>query len=87
MGNNRSIDLVLRSGTGRPFEQYKDFVKDGRYINGLNEYELNISEKISLGESNVFDHQTYTNGNCTQLNFLNLRPGSVVAIKYANAKL
>lgn len=69
------------SGSGRPFQQYKDFQKNNKYINGLDEYELDICEHISLAESNVFDHKSYVSGNCTQLNFLNLRPGSVVAVK------
>lgn len=69
------------SSSGKPYEHYNHFAKNEKFINGLDEYELNISEHIPLTESNIFDHQSYKDGNRTQLNFLNLRPGSVVAVK------
>lgn len=69
------------SGSSRPYEHYNNFAKNEKYINGLDEYELNISEHISLAQSKIFDHKSYKDGNCTQLNFVNLRPGSVVAVK------
>ncbi|XP_031629828.1 glycogen debranching enzyme [Contarinia nasturtii] len=72
---------LTHNGSGKLYDQFSNFVKNKKYINGLDEYELNISEHIPLTESNIFDHKTYKDGNRTQLNFLNLRPGSVVAVK------
>lgn len=69
------------SGSGKPYDQHTEFVKHKKYINGLNEYELNISEHIPLTESNIFEHTSYKDGHRTQINFINLRPGSVVAVK------
>lgn len=73
--------LHFYSGPGKPYDQYTKFDKNEKFINGLDEYELNISEHIPLTESNIFDHTPYKDGHRTQLNFLNLRPGSVVAVK------
>lgn len=56
-------------------------MKDAKFINGLDEYELIINEHITLKESNIFDRTLYQDGNTAQLNFVNLRPGSVVAVK------
>lgn len=69
------------SGAGKAFDRPSHFVKDAKYINGLDEYELIISEHITLKESNIFDRTAYKTGNTTQLNFVNLRPGSVVAVR------
>lgn len=69
------------SGSGKPFDRPTHYVKDSKYINGLDEYELIINEHITLKASNIFERVTYKDGNTTQLNFVNLRPGSVVAVK------
>lgn len=69
------------SGSGETYSQFTNFVENQNFINGLDEYELNINEHISLTESNIFDHKSYRDGNRTQLNFVNLRPGSVVAVR------
>lgn len=78
---SKTLLFFTISGSGKLYEQYTHFKKNEKFINGLDEYELNISEHIPLSESNIFDHKTYKDGNRTQLNFINLRPGSVVAVK------
>lgn len=73
--------FIFVSGTGQLYDQFRNFIKNKTYINGIDEYELTINEHFPLTESNIFDHKTYKDGNRTQLNFINLRPGSVVAVK------
>lgn len=69
------------SSSGKPFDRPYNFTQNDKYINGLNEYELRISENIALDKSNVFRHSTTQDGQVTQLDFENLRPGTVVAIR------
>lgn len=73
--------VVSFSGDGKLYDQYSKFTKSDKYINGLDEYELSINEHIPLKESTIFGHKSYQDGNRTQLNFVNLRPGSVVAVR------
>lgn len=75
------IQILFFSGSGQPYARYQNFTKSDKFINGLNEYEITINEHIPLTESNIFDHREFKDGNRTQLNFLNLRPGSVVAVR------
>lgn len=69
------------SSSGKPFDRPYNFEKNPKYINGLTEYDLKISEHIPLSQSNIFKHASMQDGNATQLEFEHLRPGSVVAIR------
>lgn len=72
------------SGSGKPFDRPFKFHKKEKYVNGLDEYELKISEAIPLSKSNIFEKNSYRDGQTTQLNFVNLRPGSVVALRISS---
>lgn len=75
------MTTTIFSGSNAPYAGHSKYSANTKYINGLDEYELTISQHISLKESNIFDHRSFKDGNRTQLNFLNLRPGSVVAVR------
>lgn len=69
------------SSSGKPFDRPYNFEKNAKYINGLTEYDLKISEHIPLTQSNIFKHALLQDGHVSQLEFEHLRPGSVVAIR------
>lgn len=71
---------ILNKGR-KPFDRPLPFKKSDKYINGLDQFQLHIREHISLSESNIFSKEPVIEGNMTQLNFQNLRPGSIVAIR------
>lgn len=73
--------LNFFSSSGKPFDRPYNFEKDKKWINGLNEYELKINEHLPLCQSNVFRHVSIKDGNITQLDIDNLRPGSIVAVR------
>lgn len=72
--------LIFRS-SGKPYDRPCSFKKDEKFINGLTEYELTLNEHIPIEKSNVFERRAHKDGEITQLNFFNLRPGTVVAIR------
>lgn len=63
------------------FERPSNFKKDDKFINGLSEYKLTVREHIQLEQSEIFSHKSSQDGNVTQLDFTNLRPGCVVAVR------
>lgn len=69
------------SGNGKHFDHPSAYNRHENLINGLNEYELNISEHIQLMESNMFHNVSVKEGNITQLDFKNLRPGSIAVVR------
>jgi glycogen debranching enzyme len=77
------MEAEIRNSKSHPFARPSEFVKDASYINGLNEYEVTIRKNISLNESKIFRTQPTILGNTTQLDFVNLRPGSVVIVRVA----
>ncbi|XP_055387431.1 glycogen debranching enzyme [Condylostylus longicornis] len=66
---------------GKPFDRPYGFKKDNDYINGVNEYKVELKEHIPLTESRIFKKFSATEGNITQLDFVNLKPGSIVAVR------
>lgn len=78
-------EIILEAGlthsTGPSFQRPFCYKEDEKYINGLNEFKLTFSEHIPLCESNIFKHSSSKDGNVTQLDFENLRPGCVVAVR------
>lgn len=72
-------DLVHNSV--KPFSRSLLYEKDLKYVNGLNEYKLRIAEHIPLTNSKIFKHDAHKYDNITQLDFENLRPGSLVAVR------
>lgn len=73
--------MICYSGLADPFDRPSQYKRNDTFINGLDEYELNINEHIPLEESNIFNHVAIKDGNTTQLNFENLRPGSVAVVR------
>lgn len=69
------------SSSGKPFDRPYNYKPNDKFINGLTEYELRLSENIALEKSNVFRRGITQDGHVTQLDFENLRPGTVVAIR------
>lgn len=75
------LEAELFSDTENPYEPPTNFTKDRMYINGCSQYKVSLREHISLIKSNVFDSTAQIEGNLTKLNFKNLKPGTVVAIR------
>ncbi|XP_037040350.1 glycogen debranching enzyme isoform X3 [Bradysia coprophila] len=75
------FEAELTHNSGKPFDRPYNFEKNPKFINGLTEYELKISEHIPLVQSNIFKHTAVKDGNVTKLEFGNLRPGSVIAVR------
>ncbi|KAB0795230.1 hypothetical protein PPYR_12069 [Photinus pyralis] len=71
---------------GSKYSSPECFIKDGEWINGLLEYEVDIKQHIQLVNSDVFELGQTDNPNITKLNFKNFKPGSVVAIKVSLQK-
>lgn len=57
------------------------FKKDPSVINGIDNFNVTIQKNIKLSESRILAKTQNVNGNTTQIDFVNLRPGSVVAVK------
>lgn len=77
------FEAEIRSRREQPYARPADFRKDAAFINGLNEYEVTTRKNIQLGDSKIFKTSPTIRGNTTQLDFVNLRPGSVVVIRVA----
>lgn len=74
---------------GNQFDRPHMYNKNDEFINGLNEYKLSIKEHIPLEKSGIFWPTAEQDGHMTKLNFKNLKPGSVVAVRvfiYDNIK-
>lgn len=72
--------LNNRSGGSR-YGWPKTYVKDNGYINGLNEYEVELREHIPLQQSSMLEKVECNEAHITQMKFKNFKPGFVVAIK------
>lgn len=72
-------DISMKSD--KPFDRPGPFKKDPNYINGFSQFKLNLREHIPLDKSKIFRATAHVDGNVTQLDFENLYPGSVVAIR------
>lgn len=65
----------------KPFDRPAPFQKDPKVINGYKQFQCTLREHIPLSKSKIFRPQPYIEGNMTQLEILNLKPGSVVVIR------
>ncbi|XP_055679144.1 glycogen debranching enzyme [Lutzomyia longipalpis] len=78
-------EIILEAGvthkSPKPYDCPYRYEKDEKYINGLTEYQLKIVEHIPLEKSTIFSTEMVKDGNITQLNFKNLTPGSIVAVR------
>ncbi|XP_016953294.2 glycogen debranching enzyme isoform X1 [Drosophila biarmipes] len=75
------LEASLTMKSDKPFDRPAPFKKDPNVINGFTQFQLSLQEHIPLVKSTVFQTQAFVDGNNTQLNFANLRPGTVVAIR------
>ncbi|XP_034479824.1 glycogen debranching enzyme isoform X4 [Drosophila innubila] len=75
------LEANLTMKSDKPFDRPAPFKKDEHVINGFTQFQLSLQEHIPLSKSQVFETSSYVDGNNTQLNFANLRPGTVVAIR------
>lgn len=75
------FEAELHAKAGNPYEPPINFTKDPKFINGCSQYEVSLREHIPLNKSNIFDTTPHIEGNLTKLNFKNLKPGTVVAIR------
>lgn len=75
------LEANLTMKSDKPFDRPAPFKKDNHVLNGFTQFELSLQEHIPLSKSQVFETKHYTDGSNTQLNFANLRPGTVVAIR------
>lgn len=75
------LEAELTHNMGRPFDKPSRYQKSEKCINGLTEFKCTLREHIPLCQSKIFKHVPYIDGNITQLDFENLRPGSIVAIR------
>lgn len=76
--------FIVRSG-GSKYSAFENFKQSEEWINGLEEYYVDIQQHIDVSKSDVFEKADAGKPNVTQLNFKNFKPGSVVAIKYVQS--
>ncbi|XP_053966475.1 glycogen debranching enzyme isoform X1 [Anastrepha ludens] len=72
-------DISMKSD--KPYDRPGPFKKDPNYIKGFSQFQLNLREHIPLNKSKIFRATPYIDGNITQLDFENLYPGSIVAVR------
>lgn len=77
------FEVQIYKKTGQTFDQPTVFKKDEHYINGVQEYVVDLRKNLKLEESDIFEKTAVIDGNTTQLNFVNLKPGSVVAVRFS----
>lgn len=58
-----------------------NFEKDAHVINGIENFKVDIQQNIDLSSSKIFGKTATASDEITQLDFVNLRPGSVVIVK------
>ncbi|XP_055637696.1 glycogen debranching enzyme isoform X2 [Toxorhynchites rutilus septentrionalis] len=77
------FEVQIYKKTGQTFDRPSEFKKDDQYINGVDEYVVDLRKNLKLEESDIFRKEAVIDGNTTQLDFVNLKPGSVVAVRVA----
>lgn len=75
------LEASLTMNSDKPYDRPAPFTKDEHVLKGFNQFKLSLQEHIPLAKSQVFETNSYVDGNNTQLNFVNLKPGTVVAIR------
>lgn len=75
------FEVRTKDPNSSPFTRPSHFKKDSSTINGLDEYQVTIRKNIQLHDSKIFDKTPTILGESTQLNFANLKPGSVVVVR------
>jgi glycogen debranching enzyme len=75
------FEAEIHKKIGQPFDRPSGFKKDPNFINGLDEYEVITQSHIQLKDSKIFKTEATKVNLSTQLDFVNLKPGSVVVVK------
>lgn len=66
---------------GNKYGHPANFKKDEKYINGLGQYEVEVREKLQIGDSQFLEEVDSGDPNILQFRFKNFKPGSVIAIR------
>lgn len=74
------LDVLIRNG-GSKYAHFENFKQDNSYINGVDEYFVEINENFPVSESHMLEQVDSGTENVTQLNFKNFKPGSVVCLR------
>lgn len=75
------LEASLVNKCGQEFDRPGQYTKNEEFINGLTEYQSKVQTHIQLKDSTIFWQKADHEGNTTKLNFRNLKPGSVVAVR------
>ena len=75
------FEMEIKSRRDQPYARFKDFKKNSSVINGLDEYETTVRKNIQPHDSNIFNKNLTILGESTQMEFVNLRPGSIVCVR------
>ncbi|KAG8039804.1 hypothetical protein G9C98_000533 [Cotesia typhae] len=73
--------VYQNEGKNTPFKYPDGHVKNSEYINGLENYVVDIREHIQISESKIVEKTESGDLKITQLNFVNFQPGSVIAVR------
>lgn len=63
------------------YAKCQNYHQDGKWINGLSEYQVNMKQHIQPNESQIVEKVDSGTPNVVQLNFKNFKPGSVIVIR------
>ncbi|XP_014244226.1 glycogen debranching enzyme [Cimex lectularius] len=75
------FEAFLKHKSGKRYEPSSNFTKDSTVINGLQEYDLEISENVPISSGKMVRLVSSEQG--TRVNFTtDFQPGSVVALKF-----
>lgn len=75
------LEAEFEMKSDKPFDRPAPFKQDPKVLNGFQQFQLKLREHIPLKQSQIFRPQAAIDGNVTQLEIINLKPGSVVAIR------
>lgn len=75
------FELEFHNRKTETFAPPNGFVKNSSFINGLDDFELVVRKNIQPRDSNIFNKTPTILGDSTQLDFVNLKPGSVVVVR------
>lgn len=81
----RQLKHLLRSGEFK--SKTDDFVRDPKWINGLDDYRVTVKRNIQVSDSEIFEEVSSGTVHVFQLNFKNFKPGSVAVVKYTSIDL
>ena len=74
-------EVEIKNRKNSPFARPGELKRDPSFINGLDEFEVSVRKNIQPHDSNIFAKNATILGDSTQLDFVNLRPGSFVVIR------